>query len=86
MDDWRLQGQERFLKGVELRWQKYQPYRKGWEHDHCEFCGKKLSMKEEDATEGYATGDGYHWVCRECFEDFRDTFEWTVLDVRGDSE
>jgi hypothetical protein len=50
-------------------------------------------MAREDPavqTEGYAavgTGpegqDGYHWVCDECFQDFRDRFEWTVVELDG---
>jgi hypothetical protein len=36
-------------------------------------------------TEGYATtsafarGEGYEWVCAECFADFRDEFAWTIV-------
>ena len=39
-------------------------------------------------TEGYApvgTGPGgqgdYHWVCVACFNDFRERFEWTVVEA-----
>jgi hypothetical protein len=30
--------------------------------------------------EGYATSDGYRWICDRCFEDFRARFGWS-LDV-----
>ena len=23
--------------------------------------------------------DDYHWVCEQCFADFRDRFNWTVV-------
>lgn len=47
-DDWRRQGQERFLKGVKLMYRNYYPYRSGLDHDHCEFCGRKFSLNEGD--------------------------------------
>ena len=78
MSDWRLQGQERFLHGVALSWSSYKPYRGGWDHDHCEFCGKKFAVKDGDFSEGYMTRDGYHWICKGCFEDFKQRFGWTV--------
>jgi hypothetical protein len=28
--------------------------------------------------EGYVTEDNAHWICKACFEDFRDRFAWTV--------
>lgn len=67
------------MKARTLRWQQYAAYRPGWDHDHCEFCGTKLSAGEGDLHEGYVTQDGYHWVCENCFEDFRDEFEWRVV-------
>lgn len=79
MADWRLQGQERYLKGVELRWAKYAPYRLGWEHDHCEFCGKKFAVQGGDFTEGYKTKNGYRWICADCFEDFKELFDWKIV-------
>jgi hypothetical protein len=37
-------------------------------------------------TEGYTTtaehehGDGYHWICPSCFNDFAERFEWRVVE------
>ena len=81
MEDWRLQGQEKFLMGVTLSRKKYVKYRDDWEHDHCEFCGKKFSERESDANEGYVTADGYHWVCTDCFEDFQKLFRWETCET-----
>jgi hypothetical protein len=78
MGDWRLQGQERFLKRADFRWATYVPYREGWDHDHCEFCGVKFSMRSDECNAGYVTKDGYHWVCERCYEDFKSLFEWKV--------
>jgi hypothetical protein len=77
--DWRLQGQERFLKGVQLRHVDYKPYREGWDHDHCEFCGRKFSLAPGDFHGGYATKDFFHWICESCFADFSSSFGWTVV-------
>lgn len=30
--------------------------------------------------QGYATQDDYRWICESCFEDFKEMFEWTVID------
>jgi len=78
-DDWRRQGQERFLKDARLSHRAYRPYRAGWDHDHCEFCGAKLSLAPDGIREGYCTEDGYHWVCEDCFQDFKEEFAWAVV-------
>ena len=77
-DDWRRQGQERYLKNKRLIKQSYRPLRKGWDHDHCEFCGNKFSASPDDLREGFSTVNGYHWVCLKCFEDFCEEFGWLV--------
>lgn len=76
--DWRLQGQETFLQGVQLYKSEYTPYRVGWDHDHCEFCGKKFSLNNEYLSKGYRTENGYHWICCDCFNDFKQQFQWKV--------
>jgi hypothetical protein len=78
-DDWRRQGQEKFLGGVRLVAGAYAPVRPDWDHDHCAFCSAKFSARDGDVREGYATVDGYYWMCATCFADFRDDFEWTVV-------
>lgn len=86
MSDWRLQGQERYLKGAQLSRQSYNMYRGNQDHDHCAFCWKKFTAikSDEDSIQaGYVTGDHYHWICDECFNDFRLQFEWTIV---GESE
>ncbi len=79
-DDWRLQGQEDYLKGIELVWTPYTIYREGWDHDHCEFCGTTFSLYEGDLHEGYATPDRYRWICKQCYEDFKEMFGWTIIE------
>jgi hypothetical protein len=79
MSDWRLQGQDRYLKGRDLIRKKYKKYRDNWDHDHCEFCGRKISERPGDLNVGYTTTDDYHWVCEDCFKDFAALFQWRVL-------
>ena len=75
-DDWRRLGQERYLLGARLSLRPYVQYRDSWDHDHCSFCGRKFSNSVGDLHDGYVTDDRMHWVCSECFEDFRDEFGW----------
>ena len=81
-DDWRLNGQETFLTGVVLVRRPYRrsPRNPEWDHDHCAFCSAKFTLQDiPDALhEGYTTVDDYHWVCDDCFNDFRHRFRWLV--------
>jgi hypothetical protein len=76
--DWRLQWQDKYLSNVELLRVPYEPYRKGWEHDHCAFCSEAISNFKSDLHNGYCTLDRYHWICEKCFNDFKDIFKWQV--------
>jgi len=81
-DDWRLRGQERFLTGATLRWAKWKMPRPEWDHDHCEFCFAKFmeAPSPEVLHEGFTTEDNYRWVCRQCFDDFKDRFQWKIAE------
>jgi hypothetical protein len=82
MSDWRLQGQEKYLKDAVLIRKHYQQYREGWDHDHCEFCGAEFSLEDADALKfGYATPDNYRWICEECFQDFETLFNWKSTEI-----
>jgi hypothetical protein len=82
-DDWRIQGQERYIHGATFEWRSWSSDRPDWDHDHCDFCcvhfGDHIFEDDPDTQqEGWATPDANHWVCRACFEDFRDRFEFQV--------
>lgn len=79
-DDWRRQGQERYLTGVTLFFKRYSLQKEGWDHDHCEFCGAKFMEANNDKTltEGYATNNDYRWICMQCFEDFKGEYKWKI--------
>ena len=80
-DDWRRQGQEEYLANKTLVRMDYKPYRKDWDHDHCEFCGAKFSLVEDDLHCGYSTMDNYWWICDDCFEDFKNEYKWGIKHV-----
>lgn len=83
--DWRLFGQERYLFGATLVRRDYMRDRlvnSPWEDDHCEFCRTEF-MKEnfpDVLHEGYCTLNGLHWICPDCFNDFRAMFRWDVVE------
>ena len=85
-EDWRLQGQDKYLRGATLRWKKWWPYREGWDHDHCEFCQRKISEYPDDDEYGWVTEDNYRWVCDQCCENFREGFGWKLVRNEAESE
>ncbi len=81
-NDWRLTGQEKYLKGVTLYWRIYTRSSESWDHDHCEFCWAKFMVEDHPDVlhEGYTTEDEYRWICKKCFEDFKGIFDWKIRD------
>ena len=66
-DDWRLQGQEKYLLGRTMRWATWAPYREDWDHDHCEFCmaedlGRPLQRGRRPCEVQGRVGDGGRFV------------------------
>jgi hypothetical protein len=80
-NDWRLANQAQYLTEVVLVWAKYHPAKETNDHDHCEFCWAKFSLDDSPDTikEGYATKDRERWICKPCYEDFKDLFKWQVI-------
>lgn len=80
-DDWRLQGQERYLSGATLHWRRYRRPRADWDHDHCEFCGAAFAELDQQGflREGYTTEDQYRWVCLKCARDVAPAFKFTLV-------
>ncbi|MBE6911452.1 MAG: hypothetical protein E7473_02905 [Ruminococcaceae bacterium] len=74
-NDWRLTNQINYLFRKKLIKGGFKPYREGWEHEHCEFCAERI---DNTTAEAYSTEDRYHWICKECYNDFKDMFEWEV--------
>jgi hypothetical protein len=79
--DWRLTNQLSYMKGATLSWRTWERPSETWDHDHCQFCGAKFMERAGPDIElaGYMTEDEHErWVCKQCFEDFREMFEWRV--------
>ena len=79
--DWRLQGQERYLKGAVVTYHKYRRTSESWDHDHCEFCLAKFMEASDDPdvkTDGYATVHGDRWICSTCLADFKERFTLVI--------
>lgn len=76
-NDWRLMGQEKYLLDKDLMYKSYRG--KINEHEHCEFCMIKFGDNEEDLHEGYCTLDMYYWICKDCFNDFKEMFHWNIV-------
>ncbi len=79
MDDWRLNGQERYLACVKLKRVNFLDIFHKSDHEHCEFCMEKISTYPDTIHEAYCTLDEYHWICEDCFNDFRDLFHWVIV-------
>lgn len=79
-DDWRVHGQERYMMDLVFHWETYRKPSAEWDHDHCDFCWAKFM--EEDYPdvlhEGYTAEDGLRWVCKQCFDDFKERFRFRV--------
>jgi hypothetical protein len=79
-DDWRLAIPKEYLRGLVLHHSEWRKPRAEWDHDHCEFCQAKF-MEEPSAGvihDGYTDNDKYHWICPQCFSDFREMFRWSL--------
>ena len=79
-DDPRLASDNSFLADYTWQWSSWFTKRAEWDHDHCEFCGAKFMASGEDDVlqEGFMAQDGYYWICRECFDDFAETYAWKL--------
>jgi hypothetical protein len=82
-DDWRIQGQAKYIQGATFVWRSWSSDRPDWDHDHCDICWVHCwdCIFEDDPDtqhEGWATPDAAHWVCGACFEDFRNRFDFRV--------
>lgn len=78
-NDWRLTFQEQYLKNAELQKNKYVKFSETWDHDHCAFCWDKFSECEGDIHIGYCTLDKKYWICEECYNDFKEMFNFKIV-------
>jgi hypothetical protein len=48
-------------------------------HEHCELCFEKAATDISAAF--YCTADMEHWICEECFGDFKEQYNWQEEDA-----
>lgn len=63
------------LRGIDESYLRGDRCRELW-HRHCDFCTKEITTDADETC--YCTEDGSDWICSECFEDFKQKFEWKV--------
>lgn len=79
MDDWRLNGQEKYLSKVKLKRISFSDRQnKSTDHEHCAFCWEKISEYPDTLHNAYCTENEYHWICEVCYDDFKDKFCWKI--------
>lgn len=80
MADWRLTNQDKYLKEEKITFKMYVNRCTKTDHDHCEFCMERFGDSIFDLHQGYCTENDYHWICEKCYEDFKEQFQWIVVD------
>ena len=80
-EDWRLlRGQDEYLSNKRLKHCMYAPQNRNNDHDHCEFCMEKFTVKYP--TYAYCTLDCEIWICEDCFKDFQKQFNWELVEIQ----
>jgi len=77
MEDWRLTNQMDYLYKKKLEWHLFSDFPEK-DHEHCCFCWEKFGRGEDMLHAGYCTETTEDWICEECFNDFKLTFDWKV--------
>ena len=80
-NDPRITYQDEYLKGQKVKMTEYKN-KYGNDHMHCEFCWGKFSENPKDLHVGFLSENG-EWICPECFNDFKEMFEWEVIGEKG---
>ena len=75
--DWRLNNQLNYLLNKTLKKVKFVESTTK-DHEHCSFCWEKFGDADNLLQIGYCTEDKQHWVCEQCFEDFKEKFQWII--------
>lgn len=78
-NDWRLTNQINYLYRATLIRTTFKNTESN-DHEHCEFCWRKFGENTGMLYTGYCTIDRYRWICEQCFKDFKDQFEWQVIE------
>lgn len=79
--DWRLNGQMRYLNNAVLKRICFIPSVDELYHKHCAFCWDKFSDEPGTLKFGYSTLDNKHWICEVCYKDFKELFNWSIVNA-----
>ena len=80
-NDWRLLDQDQYLKNKTLKKIKFIATDIDHDHTHCAFCWEKFSEFEPDLHDGFSTLDERYWICPDCFKDFKESFNWEIIET-----
>ena len=50
------------------------------DHEHCVMCAATFSSYEGDLKDGLITLDGINWVCLDCYKQYKDEYDWSILE------
>lgn len=81
--DWRIESYNGYLNGETFTFEKFVSSSTN-DHEHCIFCWKKISDLNNNNydTEGYYTiyskTGQTNWICKDCFKDFKDQFNFKL--------
>ena len=81
VDDWRLTDQMDCLYKATLIKAKFRKTGSN-DHEHCEFCWEKFGEENGALHIGYCTCDRYRWICEQCYNDFKELFNWELVDEK----
>ncbi len=77
-DDWRIMNQEVYLLNKKLEHRRFDRALCVEEHDQCDFCWALFDKDKENPSYAYYSPDEKVWVCEECYNDFKEHFNWIV--------
>ena len=80
-DDWRIGGQESYLKNKKLKHIKFSRSLVYEDYDQCEFCYDIFddpNGNESNNLMAYYEPEKKVWICEQCYNDFKQYFNWTV--------
>ena len=76
--DWRLTNQMNYLYKAGLIKSIFKKSSNN-DHEHCEFCWSKFGEEDNTLHVGYCTIDKRVWICKQCYNDFKEQFDWHLI-------
>lgn len=82
-EDWRIMGQEGYLKDKKLQHMKFNRAMCTEDNDQCDFCYSLLDGDNQDASYAYFEPITKSWICERCYKDFKDHFNWITEEANN---